>query len=111
MYNISHLFLSSWQLLPNVEKIERRTLHRRASIERSIRLVWLKNRREYLTTIARKDKNTKKKLSGYPESPSDMKFVRILDSRLRGNDGRAVTLRHTREGGYPESITQLGLCR
>jgi hypothetical protein len=50
-------------------------------------------------------------LSGYPESPSDLEFVRILDTRLRGNDGRAVTLCHTREGGYSESITQLGLCR
>jgi REP element-mobilizing transposase RayT len=39
--------------------------------------------------------------SGYPESPSDLEFVRILDARLRGNDGRAATLCHTREGGYP----------
>ena len=45
--------------------------------------------------------------SGYPESPSDFGTGTVLDSRLRGNDGKFAILCHTREGGYPESMVQL----
>jgi hypothetical protein len=47
----------------------------------------------------------------YAESPSEQEIVSALDTRLRGYDGRAVTFCHTREGGYPEFKTQLGLSR
>jgi hypothetical protein len=43
--------------------------------------------------------------SGYPESPNKLDIVRTLDSSFRGNDDKAVTFCHTREGGYPEAIT------
>ena len=51
------------------------------------------------------------KKCGYPESPSKLGIVRALDSRFRWNDGSDAAFCHTREGGYPENITQLGLCR
>jgi hypothetical protein len=43
--------------------------------------------------------------SGYPESPNNLEIVRPLDFRFRRNDDKAATFCHTREGGYPESIT------
>ena len=43
--------------------------------------------------------------SGYPESPNNVEIVRALDFRFRSNDDKAATFCHTREGGYPESIT------
>jgi hypothetical protein len=49
--------------------------------------------------------------TAYAESPSEQEIVSALDTRLRGYDGRAVTFCHTREGGYPEFKTQLGLSR
>jgi hypothetical protein len=52
---------------------------------------------------------SKKPTHGYAEYPSELGIFRALDTRLRGYDGRAARLCHTREGGYPESITQLGL--
>jgi hypothetical protein len=35
------------------------------------------------------------------KNPSEVKIVRVLDSRFRENDVRAAIFRHTREGGYP----------
>ncbi len=43
--------------------------------------------------------------------PSEQEIARALDIRLRGYDGEAATFCHTREGGYPEFKTQLGLSR
>ena len=37
------------------------------------------------------------------------KVTGALDSRFRGNGGRAATFCPTREGGYPESIIRLDL--